>query len=257
MKFTLAAAAATLLTAPCFAQGTMYLLDGSSRAVYTLDLATAVKSQVGTINSEVNTVGGLAYDCVSGTMYLSSTTNDMLYRLDLTTFTATLIGAFSADVVMHGIEWDRSTNTLWGGSEGNLYRIDTGTGAATLVGNAGFGSFLNLGYHEARDILYGSNTQTDTLYTIDRATGAGTLIGSLNGPTNPHGFAYVPHLDTMYLVCSSTDTLYTLNLDTGVATPVGALGAGNYLGLAWVPATCALPTFDARVNLSAPARCAG
>jgi len=257
MKSYLTVVATLALAAgSCFGQGTMYLLDGSSHDVFTLDLATAQKTLVGNAAGGGANIGGLAYDCSTGTMFVTSTSQDELYTLDLTTFTMTLVGGFGdSTVVMHGIEYDGSTATLYGGSDGNLLTIDRNTGQVSLVGNAGFGSFLNLVYHSGRNQMYGTNTTTDTFYAIDRATGAGTLIGALNGPTNPHGLAYVPSSDTVYLVCATTDTLYSVDVDTGATTAIGGLGTGNYLGLAWVPTSCSAANIDARIALSAPAAC--
>ncbi len=254
MKLPLAAA--TLLTAlagTCYGQGTMYLLN-SNRDIYTVDPATAATTQVGVVSAG-GTVGGLAYDCSTGTMYMTSTSEDTLYTLDLTTFTATPVGGYVLDVTMHGLEWCSLNNTMYGGDDGDLLTIDRTTGAATLIGNAGFTSFLNLGWHAGRGVMYGSSSQTDSLYTIDLSTGAGTLLGPLNGPTNPHGLTYVPHLNSMFLVCSTTDTLYTVDPDTGAATAVGVLPAGNWLGLAWVPLACQQSQFDALISLQPPTAC--
>ena len=159
---------------------------------------------------------------------------------DLLTGTATLVGAYGdTALVMHGLEWDSSTNTLYGASShnGGLYRIDTTTGVATLVGLTGTTSFFNLGYVTPSNAMYGTSSSTDSFYSVDRATGLATLIGPLTGPTNPNGLAYVPDDDKLYLVCNNTDTLYTINLTTGAATVVGAMGAGNLLGLVWIPDT--------------------
>ena len=255
MKLPLAAASLlTALAGTCYGQGTLYLLN-SNRNIYTVDPATAVATQVGVVSAG-GTVGGLAYDCSTGTMYMTSTSEDTLYTLDLSTFVATPVGGYGdGTIVMHGLEWHGGTNTLYGGSNGNLYSVDRTTGFASLIGNAGFLSFLNLGYHAGNGILYGASSANDSLYTIDPGTGAGTLIGTLNGPTNPHGLTYLPHLNTMYLVCSSTNTLYTVDVVSGAATPVGSPGTGNWLGLAWVPLTCVQSQFDALVSLSPPPPC--
>jgi uncharacterized repeat protein (TIGR01451 family) len=253
MKRLLAAAAIATLAGTCYGQGTMYLLD-SNRNIYTVDPLTGITTHAGVVSAG-GTVGGLAYDCVTGTMYMTSTSEDILYRLDLNTFTATQVGPYIANVVMHGLEFNSSNNTLYGGSDGNLYTIDTSTGAATIIGNAGFTSFFNLGWHAGRGVMYGTSSSTDSLYAIDLNTGAGTLIGPLNGPTNPHGLTYVPHLNALYLVCSQTDTLYTVDVDTGAATVVAQLPAGNWLGLAWVPLSCSQSEYDALVSLQAPTSC--
>ena len=58
----------------------------------------------------------------------------------------------NSTIVMHGLEWDNSTNTLHGMSahDSGFYQIDTATGAATLVGTTGLAASaswgLNLGY---------------------------------------------------------------------------------------------------------------
>ena len=78
---------------------------------------------------------------------------------------ATLIGAYGdAALVMHGLEYDDSTGTLYGTSSHNngLYRINAGTGVATLIGTSGLPSFTNLGYNSATDTMYASNSGADS-----------------------------------------------------------------------------------------------
>ena len=97
-----------------------------------------------------------------------------------------------SDVVMHGLEWDSSTGTLYAASStpNTFYTVNTSTGLATTVGSIGLTSFNNLGYNSDTDVMYLTNSNTDSFYTINRATGAPTLIGALGGPTNPNGLAY-------------------------------------------------------------------
>jgi DNA-binding beta-propeller fold protein YncE len=235
--------ATATLAAAAHGQGTLYMVETiSPMSLYSLDPATGARTLVTTMSGPTGAfVGALTFDCATSTAFLSSTSNDTLLQLDLTTGVATLIGSFvNTAVVMHGMEWDPSTSTLYGGSAGGVYTINTTTGEATLVGPTGFGSgIVALGYHSGRNVMYATiNTATDSLYTIDRATGAATLIGPLGGPTSPTGLAYVPDTDTMYLIDNTTDQLYTVNVDTGAATAVGPIGGGNALGLAWVPSTC-------------------
>lgn len=226
--------------------GTLYGVD-SSRALFSIDIATGVKTAIGTVSANAGTTAGMAYDPVSNTVFLTSTNNDSLYTLDLSTGNATLVGGYGSDVVMHGLEWDSSTGTLYGASStpSSFYSISTATGAATLVGSIGFTSFNNLGYDSTNNVMYMTNSSTDSLYTINRASGAVTLVGALLGPTNPNGLAYAADLQTMFMVDNNTDTLYSLNLATGAAVTVGSTGAGNLLGLVYVaaipePATYAL-----------------
>lgn len=208
----------------------------SSRAYYEIDVATGAKTQLGTATANAGTTGGLAVG-PGNLVFLTSTGNDSLYTLDLLTGTATLVGPYGdAAIVMHGLEYVPSTNTLYGASShnGGLYVISQATGAATLVGVTGLASFTNLGWNPATGVMYATNSGTDSLYTVDLATGAATLVGALGGPTNPNGLAFHPLLGTLFLVDNSTDTFYSINTSTGAATAVGSTGAGNLLGLAYV-----------------------
>jgi len=210
----------------------------SSRALSTIDPATGTKTQFATVSSNASTTAGLAYDASTRTMYLTSTGNDSLYDLDLATGTATLIGAYGNTLlVMHGLEYDSSTGRLYGVSshDNGLYSIDKTTGVATLIGTSGLTSFTNLGYDSRNNVMYATNSGTDSFYRMDLTTGMTTLIGALSGPTNPNGLAYDSDTDTLYLVDNSTDTLYTIDRATGAATAVGSTGAGNLLGLAYLP----------------------
>lgn len=231
------AAAALALAAPAFGADRLIAVD-SSRALYEIDMTTGAKTQIGTVSSNASTTGGLAYDRATQTMWVSGTLNDNLYTLDISTGNATLVGNYGDPaVVMHGIEFDNSTGRLFGGSNGNLLEINKTTGQATVIGSTGLatGSFINLGYNSDTDTMYATHTGTDSLYRIDRATAAVTLLGPMTGTSNPHGLAYDFNNDRMFLIDSATDTLYTLDLTTGAANVVGSTGAGNLLGLAFVP----------------------
>ena len=233
----LTSAVALAVAGSAFGADRLIAID-SSRAFYEIDRATGAKTLLGTASSNAGTAGGLAYDRATGTLYLTSTSNDSLYTLDLTTGTATLVGPYGdASLVMHGMEYDDSTGTLYGASTGNLLTINKTTGQATVVGPHGQNTtgFLNLGYNSDTNVMYGTHTSTDSFYSIDRSTGFATLIGLMNGPTNPHGLAWDSTNDVMYLADPGTDNLFTINLSTGAATAVGSTGAGNLLGLVFIP----------------------
>jgi hypothetical protein len=211
--------------------------DGSNE-LSRIDPATGAKTPYLTVTLNASTTAGLAYDASTRTLWTTSTGNDSLFTIDLGTGTATLVGPYGdSAIVMHGLEWDSSTGTLYGVSSHNngLYRINTSTGAATLIGTTGLSSFTNLVHHSTSNVMYATNSGSDSFYSIDRTTGAATLIGPLNGPTNPNGLAFDSDTGTVFLVCNSTDTLYTIDVTTGAATAVGSNGAGNLLGLVYIP----------------------
>jgi hypothetical protein len=208
----------------------------SSRAFFEIDVATGAKTPLGTASANLVTPAALAIG-PGNVVYASSTTNDALYTLDLLTGAATLVGPYGdTAVIMHGLEYVPTTDTLYGVSSHNngLYVINRSTGTATLVGTSGLASFTNLGWNSATGVMYATNSGSDSLYTIDLATGSVTLVGPLLGPTNPNGLAFHPGSGTLFLVDNATDTFYSLNTATGAATPIGTTGAGNLLGLAYI-----------------------
>lgn len=225
------------LTCPLASQ--MLVAIDSSRVLYTIDASTGARTAFGNASVNAATTGGLAFDPATSRVWLTSTSADSVYTLDLATGAATLVGPYGdSAIIMHGLEFDTSTNTLYGASShnGGLYVIDQTTGAATLVGTTGLSSFHNLCHDPLTDVMYVTNSGTDSFYTIDRATAAVTLIGPLNGPTNPNGLAFDSTSNQLYLTCNNTDTLYTVDTNTGAATAVGPHGAGNILGLVYLPA---------------------
>jgi len=216
----------------------------SSRALYDIDIATGAKTQIGTVTSSTGSPSGLARNPLNGHIYLCSSTVDSLFRLDITNGTATTVGAFSTTtIVMHGLEWDDSLNTLWGASNGNLFQISPTSGAETAMGASGLTSFTNLGYVFATDTLYATNIGTDRLYTVDRVTGAMTMIGPLMTALNSSGLAYDTDNGLMYLIDGTSDNLYTVDLATGAATVVGSTGPGNLQGLVYIPGDAPVTSF--------------
>ena len=239
-KIAFASVAALTLAGAAFAQGRLFAVD-SSRNFYDIDMNTGARTLIGQITANAGTTAGLAYNTQNGTLYVSSSGNDALYTLDINTLEATLVGEYGdSGIVMHGLEWDSSTGTLYGASgggttAGNFYTINTSTGVASFVGNSGLTSFTNIGYHAGLDVMFATNSGTDSFYTIDRATGAATLVGPLLNAANPNGLAYNASNGLLYMIDNNTDMLYSMNLNTGEAVAIGSTGTGNLLGLVWVP----------------------
>jgi len=218
--------------------GQLIAID-STRILYEIDPATGAKTQIAIVSSFVGTAAGLARDPSSGTIYLTSATTDTLYTLDVGTGIPTVIGGYgTTSVVMHGLEWDSTQNTLWGGSGGNLWHINPANGFASLVGLSGLSAFMNLGYVPGADVLYGTNNGTDNLYQVNRNTGTVTLVGPLmGGATNPSALAYDTDNSVLYMLDANNDSLYTVDPATGAATLVGPHGPSDLLGLVYIPGT--------------------
>ncbi len=249
MKIKLPFLLLCLYTTFSFAQPKLYAVD-SGRSFYQIDMTNGAQTLLGTVNAAAGTTSGLTYDKVNNILYLASTGNDALYTLNLTTLAVTLVGNFTNTAIfMHGLEYHEPSGKLYGMSSHNagLYEINKTTGVETLIGLTGLtgiASFSNLGWDSLNNIMYVTNSVTDSLYSINLTTAAVTLIGSLNGSTNPNGLAYDHNLDRMFLIDNTTHNLYTINRTTGATNLIGSAGSGNYLGLVYVNQTLSTNEWD-------------
>ncbi len=125
----------------------------------------------------------------AGDTLFGGATNGKLYRLDLSTGDTTYIGTASG-VVYSGLSFQPMTGELWASvrpavvNRDRIYKVNTSTGAATVVGNTGDGLITPSISFSAEGTLYGlkSSPQNSTLITIDTATGAGTTVGLTGVP---------------------------------------------------------------------------
>jgi len=132
-----------------------------------------------------------------GDSLYGATTGGRLYRLNLVTGDTLPIGG-ATSIFYSGLAFNPVTKKLYASTRAplsgrdNIYTINTLTGAATLVGAAGFSSRIIPGLtFNATGTLYGitgSGSQIIELITIDTATAVGTLIGS-TGITGLHSLA--------------------------------------------------------------------
>jgi hypothetical protein len=114
-----------------------------------------------------------------------------LLTLDPATGMGTLVGPMGIGPVP-ALALDPTTGTMYAApSNGNadLYRVDPGTGATSLLGSTGLAigdNFVTVGdmafspegtLYAAVNIAGGSATGSDTLVTIDKTTGKATIIG--------------------------------------------------------------------------------
>lgn len=168
-----------------------------------IDINTFAVTTIGDLGIPF-TSGGLAYDPNSDILYLvdgrSGTTGvDGLYTVDRSTGVGTLIGIHGVSDLL-GLAFDSRNNILYastfplltGAAAGELYRLDTSTGAATLVG-ATMG-FSGLAYDAFRDRLIG--IAGSAIHEIDRSNGdPGAAIASFPIDGIRHGLAYDSDLD--------------------------------------------------------------
>ncbi len=110
------------------------------------------------------------------------------------------------------------------------FRIDSATGAGTVVGPTGFNwNFRTVCFNPVTDKLFGATD--NRLYTIDTGTGAAEFVANITAPAgagldqltalaiNAQGQAFFTDIgDT---------TLFSLDLGTGQATRIGDIGGSS------------------------------
>lgn len=132
--------------------------------------------------------------------------------------------AFSATAIVTG-------EFFAGDSSGNLYKVNTATGAATFIGNMGT-VMTDIAFSPSGS-LFGV-TFTD-LYRIDPNTGASTLIGSL-GVNDSNALEFDLN-GTLFMASFGSTLLRTVDTTTGATTVVGDMGVSSSGDLAFDPSS--------------------
>ncbi|MFN9101601.1 MAG: hypothetical protein ACK5WT_02590 [Betaproteobacteria bacterium] len=247
-----ATALAAALAGPAHAAADLYgTVYPSATPLYLMNQATGAAT-VGPATG----MGGIADLASSGTttsVWGVSESSNTLFRFDAAT------GAVLGTVAVTGapepivsLAWDNALDVLYGstaasfGGFNNLYRIDPGTGAATLIGNLQIDKIYALAYNPADKFLYGANGEigeTSYLWKIDPSSAAAIAMGALEATGN-FDLAFRPGDNVLFMASSDSYSLYTVNPLNAVTTLVGPYGDPlNIAGLAFAvpePETWAL-----------------
>jgi hypothetical protein len=134
------------------------------------------------------------------------------------------IGANTASDFWCGGTWANGEWYVTVYGTGELFTVDTGSGAMTLIGSSGIG-YTGLAYDETSSTMYASDGYA--LYEVDMGSGAATLIGSHTVASLMIDIAYGNGV--LYGHDIGTDSIYTIDTATGSCTLVGSTGlAANY-----------------------------
>jgi hypothetical protein len=195
---------------------TIYV-EGSSKALATLDPTTGVITAIGPTSVLLD---GLGF--VGGSLYgLGSDAN--LYEVNTSTAALTLIGPYTGNFNSGATMGSSSDGTLYSlNGVGDDWTVNPTSGAATPLGNMGTcttGCSDPSG--DGGSGLY--ITSGSDLILINRTTGAGTLIGA-GSYGEAFGLAYTNN--TMYAMQALGTGIYSLNLANGQSTLVGNYGLG-------------------------------
>jgi hypothetical protein len=230
-------AVALLAPAGAAAQPAAFVADTEETDdLYGLDLATGTATFIGgTVAADVE---GLALRG-DGVLFGISDDSDELLTCDPLTGACSAVGTLGAAISDPGLAF-ACDGTLFMGTEGgndpdappgDLYRVDTTTGLATLVGSL-------LGDFDAQSIAQGPaspgcpsgmyaldgnhNADEPRLACLDLTTGAATVIGDTGVAIDGQPAVDFDAGGTLWLVENLDGSdIYTVDLLTGAATDVG------------------------------------
>jgi len=129
-----------------------------------------------------------------------------------------------------GLAFHPGTGVLYGttGAENDppaLIRINTTTGAGTLIGNNADGPIADITFR-SDGTLFGWSEGSDDLVTVNLATGVETVVGESGIGTAGSGIAFSPG-GVLYFAGSNSDgVLRTINPATGLPTTVVTMTGG-------------------------------
>jgi len=161
-------------------------------------------------------------------------TNGHLVRINPTTLTTTDIGPLGVGYMFGDCAFNPADSTLYmvdGRGNNGLYRVNTTTGAASLVGLHGVPGMAALAFHPPTNRLYGISADTRILYSISTATGAATPVGPIMPPVLFRGMAWDSRRNTM--VGSDGVVLFSINVSTGMMMPIAPAGVAPDLGMTY------------------------
>ena len=223
----------------------VYMVGQTNKALYTLDIDTGVATRVDSTTTNFGAVSeekptGLAW--LNGKMYMTGQTNDTLYTMDVVTGVATKVGASTKFGIEEDQPWGLASSkkdgisTLHmvgsasdGGGETNnaaLYTLNTSTGSATRVGEAGDfglgGDYSPTGLSWHKDTLYMLGQQYRSLYGLNTSDGNAQFNkGAYDfhvSETLPAGLASVD--DKLYMTGQTNKVLYQVDIASSLAVRV-------------------------------------
>jgi hypothetical protein len=217
-----------LFSASAFASPLSYAI-GTSNTLYSVDLATAIKTAIGPTGVS-NFMEGLALS--PGNQLFSTDFSGNLYSVSTTTGAATTVGSTGRGNI-EGLAYDGSS--LLGisfSSSPTIFSINTATAATTNVVNVTgvTGVVRAMTVLDSNDVLVADDSSSTFLRSINLTTGVSTLIGTL-GPGGQFILAMAFGTDGRLYALGSTGNEYIVNTGTAALTTVGNTGGDFWLDM--------------------------
>ena len=226
-------------------------LSGIPASLGTVDMTTGAYTQIGPtvlVAGDINQLQDIAIDS-NGKRGASRTSSS----LNPFTAAATPIGSLTGQLASVNALVFGANNTLYASGQGELYTINTSTGAATPVGattdgtvtygSTGDLAFINGMLYMTTPAAVGQGTG-DRLVVVNPNTGATTLLGA-TGFTDIDGLAFVggtlygfPNISSSN-VLNNGPQLISLNLTNGQGSlvPLGGGDPNSYIFDGHLPIT--------------------
>lgn len=179
-----------------------YILSNSDGYLYMINVSDgSILKKVGLPDFSAGSPGasptGMACDRNTGIMYVMcyGSTSD-LFTIDVNDASTTYVGSATSGLLMIDIAID-GAGVLYGHSlSDEIYTIDKGTGASTLLGATGFDANYaqGMGYDPLGDVVYlaayNNTSSQGELRSVNTTTGATTLIGAFVGGEEVDAFSF-------------------------------------------------------------------
>ena len=194
-------------------------------------------SCVTTVNTAVTVTA--TFD-VRGKLFAIKDAGRVSQKIDISGAPVTTdLGVFGPVYAFGDCAFNTASDTMYavdGRSVNQLFRVDTTTGVATLIGTHGQGDMFGLAYYPPTNTLYG--VSAGKLFSINTTTGAATQIGtSLGiGGGSVDGLAFDSTRNRLVAITAGSVNAYSINVTTGVATLlVGGLPFIDNFGMTYDP----------------------
>lgn len=230
--------------------------------LHSLDVTTGVATPVGGVTSDCTGALARSADGTLWSVTLDETGAATLVTVDRTTATATPVGPVGITLPLSGggsflaltvdpdgVLWlaANSQEQACADAEASscIYRVDTSTGAGTLVG--GTGQLLAGLAATCDDGLLATSWPDSSLYRVDPADASMSLVGALSLTSSAQGAATGPDGTVWVLDAFFTEfPFHTVTVDPATAatsqiaavTGIDGIDAG---GIALVPQRCSTP----------------
>lgn len=238
MQKTILGTLVALLALSSFADaGTLYAVRESDDVLIEINTDTLAMKDIGPLGTTF-AFGGLEY--ANGTLWMvPGRGNNNLFTVDVKSGKATMVGSHGVNDLF-GLGYDSKNGVMYGTqfSQGtSLWELNTGTGAAKLVGNMGRG-IGGLCYNYNTDQLIGVQDGAGDLFEINRQTAQTTLLYA-GDYTNDSGLAYDGEKNVLWDI-DWNGNLYLYDISNNYARKTMLSGLGAHDGLAFVPEPSAL-----------------